>query len=177
MGDDNNTISHGTWGGMIYSYTKGHKPQKMRDGDNYVLVFDNNERFTYPEQNSFVPITKEYNVLGTNRTKTETTYVQPKLEYYDPPTNTTIFGMKSPVPRRNIKVTAATNLKYEAGDAVANVNAYDTNNCTFNVGTNNSSWFGDTVTFHSGQDNHFIGDEKDTYIDERGYLYKHSYDQ
>ena len=180
MGNDNNTIGHGTWGGMIYDYTLGHEPKKLRDGDNYVLVFDNNETFTYPKQESFVPITKESKILGTGKTvtsTTSTTYVQPKLEYYDPPTNTTIFGIKSPVPRRKINVTATTNLKYEAGDAVAHVNAYDTNGCTFDVGANESSFFGDVVRFHGGQDNHFIGDEKDDYIDEKGYIYKHRYDQ
>ena len=176
MANEQNTIEHGTWGGMLYSYTKGHEPQKLRNGNKYVLVFDNNEKFTYPEQKSFVPIKKEYTELYTGKKITETTMVQPKLEYYDGRGNT-IFGLKSPVPRRNIKLTATTDLTYTAGDMVSNVDAYDTNHCTFNVGANNSKWFGDYVTFHNGQDNQFIGDEKDVFNDKFGNIYKYEYNQ
>ena len=164
-------------GGVLYSYTNGHEPKKLREGDNYVLVFDNNERFTYPEQKSFVPIEREYIALGTGKKTTEILNMQPKLEYYAPPTNTTVFGLKSPVQVRNIKVTAVTNLSYTAGDVVSRVDAYDTNNCIFDVGANNSKWFGDDVTFHNGHNNQFIGDKKDTYLDENGNIHKGNYKQ
>lgn len=182
MGD--NTIKHGTWGGMKYSYTEGHEPQKKREGENFVLIFDGNEKFIYPEQKSFISLKHERKKLGTDNTVTEITYIQPSIEYHEPKNNKTIFNLSSLRPDININVRAAENLTYTSGDAISHVNAYDTNNCVFDVGANNSGWFGDTVTFHRKysndtalNNNTFIGDKKDICITKDGEQLKGKYNE